>query len=467
MRFSIIFLITLFSSTTLFSQSIEQSFSNFINDKELENAQICFDIIDLSSSREIFEYQSNKSITTASTLKLITTASALEILGEQHVFETKLLLDGVVKNGILEGNIIIRGEGDPTLGSMKFMKHYGEFMFEWSQAISALGITKINGKIIGDCSYFEGSSLTGSTAVQDIGNYYGSGAHSLSAYENTYQLYFSSPNKADAEVTITNTIPPVLDIINIVNEVKSSTINKDRAFIYGIPESNLQVVKGTIPMNKKMYKIKGSIPDPALLLAHQLTEHLATQNIEVKEKAISYIDANKSEDYLPENIQTIHTLKSPPLKDIVTYINMRSINSFANNLIKNIGKKAKNKATYEAGIKAIQEHWANKGVDITGWYQEDGSGLSRANAVTAKQLTSVIALLNPELIPTLKLGLKDFAKSKGKIITKSGYMNRVRSFAGYITLSDGREAAFTIIANNYNCSASQMRKKMEVFLLSL
>lgn len=465
-----IVLVTIFACGNMFSfaQSIESQVKNFLKLKELKTAQVGFSMTDLSSGKNIYHYRGDKSMMTASTLKLITTASALEILGPDHIFETKLLLDGSVEDGVLIGNIIIRGEGDPSLASQHFLKHYDDVVSTWTRAIQEYGITEIKGKIIGDNSYFSGISLVGSTAVKDIGNYYGAGAHALSAYENTYSLYLKSPNKTDSDVTIVRTIPPnVLDLYTFVNEVQSSTINKDYAYIYGIPDSDLQIAKGTIPMNKSSFKIKGSIPNPAMLLAHQLTQNLLELEIPVSEKPSYYATNNIPAKYNPENLKNITTIISPPLSEIVAYTNLKSINTFANNLIKNIGKTNSKNGTYKNGIETIITYWQNKGINTEGWFQEDGSGLSRANAISANQLTEVISKTSLKNREILKIGLKDFAKSKRRIITKSGYMNRVRSFAGYMTLKDGREVAFSIIANNYNCSPSTMRKKIEALMLGM
>lgn len=450
------------------SQDIEANFKQFVSDKDLSVAQIGFSIVEITSGKEIFSSQENTSMQTASTMKVITTTSALEIFGPDHQFETKLLIRGEIKDGTLDGDIIIRGEGDPTLGSFEFQKHHGDIIAQWAVAIAELGIKKITGNIIGDNTYFEGISLVGSTAVSDIGNYYGAGAHALSAYENKYEITFSSPNKEYAPTKILRTIPfDVEELFDIKNEVLSSKINKDNAYIYGIPDSDLQVIKGTIPMNKKSFKIKGSIPDPAKLLAFQLKKHLNSLFIITDGDALSYRADENLTNYHPEKLNNIFTIHSPALSVIVNYINLHSVNSYANSLVKSIGKKISNKGSYSDGIKAIINYWANKGIDTKGWYQVDGSGLSRANAVTANHISQVLALLNPMYVETFKKGLKDFGKSNRAIVTKSGYMNRVRSFAGYMTLKDGRKVAFSIIANNYDCSASAMRKKMEVFLLKL
>ncbi len=463
-----ILLAILVSSISVFGQKIEKNFNTFIQDSELKNAQIGFSMVTLKTGKLLYSYQANKSLSTASTLKLITTSSALELLGADHTFQTKLLLRGTIIDGVLHGDIIIRGEGDPIFNSQEFLKHYGDVFSQWTSAIQTLGIKKIQGQIIGDDTYFEGPSLVGSTGVKDIGNYYGAGAHALSTYENMYSIYFSSPNQPDKEVEIRRITPPdVLKTITLKNEVKSSKENKDNAYIFGIPDSDIQIIRGTIPMNKKSFKIKGSIPDPAKLLAFQLKEALISLAIPVTGETISYLPITPQHDYSPNDLQVIHTFVSPPLSEIVKYTNYHSSNTIANNLIKNIGKQASNEGSYQAGISAIKEYWSNKGIDTAGWFQEDGSGLSRANAITSEQLTSVIASVSQANRTILQEGLKDFGKSNRRIITKSGYMNRVRSFAGYMTLKDGREVAFSLIANNYSCSASSMRRKIEAFLLGI
>jgi D-alanyl-D-alanine carboxypeptidase/D-alanyl-D-alanine-endopeptidase (penicillin-binding protein 4) len=137
------------------TNSIDLAINALVEDSSLKNASISFVVKDLDSNIIISEYNPNLSLPPASTMKLVTTAAALDILGSYLKFETKIMHDGYIDaNNVLQGNIYIKGGGDPTLGSKYFKEKYGLFMSSWVHEISKLGIDSIAGSVIGDASFF-------------------------------------------------------------------------------------------------------------------------------------------------------------------------------------------------------------------------------------------------------------------------------------------------------------------------
>ena len=133
-----------------------------------------------------------------------------------------------------------------------------------------------------------------------------------------------------------------------------------------------------------------------------------------------------------------------------------------------------------SGTQATTLFWKEKELDTDGFYVNDGSGLSRFNGVTAKQLVGILKYMNESknkdlFLRTLPIAgksgtMRNFAKgtvAHGKVRAKSGTMTRVKSYAGYVTTKNKRNIAFAIIANNYNCSSFQMKKKMEKIIIKL
>ena len=133
-----------------------------------------------------------------------------------------------------------------------------------------------------------------------------------------------------------------------------------------------------------------------------------------------------------------------------------------------------------SGTLATQNFWAANGLDSDGFYVNDGSGLSRFNGVSAKQLVGILQHMykskNKQLfINSLPVAgesgtLTNVGKgtaASGNIRAKSGYMTRVRSYAGYVTTKNKKNIAFALIVNNFNCSPSQMKSKMERIMIKL
>ncbi len=145
-----IILLLLFS-TFAFAKS---PLDDLVNNSLLQNANISLLVKDAATNTAVCEYRSKNSIVPASTMKLVTTATALELLGADFRFQTKLEMGGSVSaDGVLNGNLYIRGGGDPTLGSEKL----GDttFLTKWVDVIKSRGIRKINGKVIADAGLFD------------------------------------------------------------------------------------------------------------------------------------------------------------------------------------------------------------------------------------------------------------------------------------------------------------------------
>ena len=159
---------------------------------------------------------------------------------------------------------------------------------------------------------------------------------------------------------------------------------------------------------------------------------------------------------------------------------MYSINLFAEHLMNQIGVSKYRSGDTGSGTQATTLFWKEKELDTDGFYVNDGSGLSRFNGVTAKQLVGILKYMNESknkdlFLRTLPIAgksgtMRNFAKgtvAHGKVRAKSGTMTRVKSYAGYVTTKNKRNIAFAIIANNYNCSSFQMKKKMEKIIIKL
>jgi D-alanyl-D-alanine carboxypeptidase/D-alanyl-D-alanine-endopeptidase (penicillin-binding protein 4) len=234
-------------------------------------------------------------------------------------------------------------------------------------------------------------------------------------------------------------------------------------------------------VNKQNFRVKGSIPDPAYLAAFELDMELRSLGIRLanpsstirKMKNVGLTDGKQKR-------RTIMTTWSPKLIDIINLTNMHSINLYAEHLMNQIGVSRYRSGDTGSGTQATTLFWKGKKIDVDGFNVSDGSGLSRFNSITAKQLVGVLKYMNESKNKELFLKslpvagksgtMRSFGKgtaAHGKVSAKSGTMTRVKSYAGYVTTKNKRKIAFAIIANNYNCSSYQMKKKMEKIIIKL
>ncbi len=464
----------------IYLQEINKSIKKFVTNPVLKNASVSFEIVAINNDSVVSSYQSNQSLVPASTMKLITTATALEVFGHKHQFKTSLAYDGIIDStGLLIGNIYIIGSGDPTLGSKYFPGQ--DFLNECLNAINKIGIKKIDGGIIADASCYSDEFVPSNWTWGDIGNYYGAGVTGLSIYDNTVSLFFKSGKNIGDNTIITSTHPNIPNF-EVKNEVISKNINSDQAYIFGAPYSPFRIARGAIPLNVSEFNVKASIFDPALLIAHELNEVLKENNVQLKNppKSIRILkEENKSVEY---DGNTFHQHLSPPLKAIINNINLISNNHFAEHIHRALGFKLnKNElVTAYSSSQQIKNYWINKGLSCNGFYMSDGSGLSRNNAVSASFLVDILCYMkisSPrfsdffESLPVAgKTGtLKYLGKGtvlEGKLMAKSGSIQRVRSYAGYYKPNEKTLYAFAIIVNNYSCSGAELKKLLEKLLIT-
>ena len=438
-----------------------------------EPAQISFLLYDIQNNKKVLSLNDKKSMIPASTMKLVTTATALEKFGGNHRFETAIYIQGHIdkQSKILYGNLVIKGLGDPTLGSKYFYNYENRFAFidSITNILVRQNISKISGKIIVDASAFSDEAVAPSSNWEDMANYYACGAYAISVFDNLFTIHFSSPLEPEKPTKIIE-IEPYIPNLSTDNRVLSSNRTSDQAYIFGQAFNNNIIIRGTIPKAKADFKIKGAIPNPNLYFAYIVDSLL---NI----KKITTLNIFESNFEAQSNLKFIGKFSSPTLADIIYFTNKKSINQYADQLIANIAVENKKLGSIRNGTESITNFWKDKNMPNDGLYIADGSGLSRQNSISAEQLVFLLNYMRhstnyPVFANSLAVNgkngtMKSFGKRTipaGAIWAKTGTFRQVRSLSGYLKAKSGKEYAFALLINNYNTSSGQVRKDMEVFL---
>lgn len=451
---------------------INQFAETWKNDKDLKGAITSFCIYDVKTQSVIAEHNSQTFVVPASTLKVLTTATGLSVLGNNYRYATKIAYTGSfnIETGVLNGNIVVIGSGDPTLQSEVFYKK-DTLVNKWAKQIKDFGIKEIKGKIIGDASKWE-RVIPGNWIWSDISNYFGAAPCGLTYKDNKFKIIFKSTLSGE-KTSIVKTIPEnVFSKFKFNNKVIANG-SEDEAFVYGDPFGYEKEISGKIPPKKDEFEVESVYPDPALLCAEELYNALIKMNVRCNEN--SYESNYAKNDSLTKPT-IIYTHYSPSMEKIVNATNIMSNNLYAETILRTLG----NGSSYN-GCEAIKKHVVSKGISTNELYITDGSGLSRANNVTTNLQAQLLAKIYQE-----EAIYKDFYASlpiagkngsmrsigKGtyieeKMRAKTGYINRARGYCGYLTTSTGKEISFSVLFNNYNCSASQAKTKIEKFLIAL
>ncbi|MDP2335358.1 MAG: D-alanyl-D-alanine carboxypeptidase/D-alanyl-D-alanine-endopeptidase [Bacteroidota bacterium] len=453
--------------------SIQQKIAGWQTTPGLANASICIAVTDNLTDEELIRSEPQLSLVPASIMKVVTTATALEVFGPDFRFATTLSYSGIIRNDTLFGELQVIGGGDPTLGSMYFPEN-NQFLEEWIKAIQEKNIKVVTGNLVADASIYESQMIPGSWVWEDIGNYYGAGASGLSVYDNLYEIHLSSQIAANQPTKIIR-IKPEIPNLEILNEVLSSDLNGDQAYVFGSPLESKRIIRGTIPKNKTDFVVKASVPDPAALLANEFRMKLEVNGILLSGE--TRLEKPKS-GITPST--KLSVIQSPPLRDIIRVTNHESVNLFAEHFLKHLAFQKTGLGTTKDGCKFVVQFWKDKGLDLTGFFMNDGSGLSRFNAITASQMVSILKSMKTksayssdffQSLATVGNGTLTVFKNENFpnecLHAKSGSMTRVRCYAGYLTTISGRELSFTIMLNNFSCNQTEATQKIQELLVEL
>jgi len=444
--FTILFIITYtisFAQTP--AQKISKAFNNLLADPQAKYAITSICVLDANTGKQVFAKNENTGVATASTLKTITSATAFSLLGKDFHYQTTLGYSGKISaDGTLNGNLIIRGGGDPTLGSWRYEhSKEGYVLNQWVSAIKAAGIKKVNGMVIGDDRAWGTQTTPEGWTWQDIGNYFGAGSSALSWRENQFDIKL----KPGSSVSVTRTVP-AMPYLTIINELQPGAAGSgDNAYAFLPPLSGIAYLRGRWATDIKKTGISAALPDPAFDAAFRLQDTLGRAGISVTTPSTTTRQLAAAHLPVPELQEQLSTLTSPSLSEIVYWLNKKSVNLYAEHLLRTIAWKAGKDATAKNGAAVEINFWANKGLDKNALNIIDGSGLSPATRVTPAAMANILFQVQKEdWFPDFNMSLPDNNGMK----LKSGTINDVSAFAGYYTANNGSKYVIVININNYS-----------------
>lgn len=453
------------------AQSVK--FEEMLADSLMKNASVSFYVADADNGEVLYSHNPKVSLTPASNMKLVSSAAALELLGPNHVFKTQIGYTGElnINNGQLTGDIIIKGGGDPALGSKYFSNHYEDFAGHWIESVKNAGIKKVNGRIIADDSYFDFDPAAPRWLWEDLGASYGAGVFGLSIFDNTCSIKVRpAPDSINVEII---DITPGIAGYNLTNRLKTFG-SEAKWYLYAAPYSSSGWLSGTIPARNE-YIMKVSIPDPPLMAAQLLLQRMEKEKIKITgTPSTSRIENMTDIDRITYLAQT----NSPELRSITEILNKESINLYADTFTKELGKQFRNSGTMADGIKVIMQFLGSAGVDTCGFFIEDGSGLSARNTVNAEGIAKLLIYMRSkgQYFNDYLFSLPDAGQNgtlaqfftdtafKANLKAKSGSMTRVRCYSGYFTAQSGKNMVFSILVNNFQGASANVVRHIEEIL---
>ena len=461
----------------------QAAIDSIVTDPALENAVVSIYAI-AGNGRTIVDIDGGKMLVPASNMKLISTGAALHKLGPDHRFETAIGHDGVIENGVLKGNLYIVGGGDPTLGSKDSIAVSLEKVFgQWEEMVRTAGIRKIEGRIIGDGRAFEGMMEEPTWLWNDIGTYYGAGTTGLMFYENMQSFSVAAGEQVGAPVKISPSYPQAPWMEFRYNCTTGENGTGDQLYMYTSDLAPVAEIRGTYGLDRGKKRLDCSNKFPEYTCAHYFASHLSKKGIECKG---GVGDFRLDTQWKPQGeITILGKTYSPTLDRIIFETNHASNNLYAETLLRGLSKEMTGSATYESAYIALGQVMKELEVEMKGADIQDGSGLSRQNYVSAEFFCRFLegmmssphfeayanSLPSPGKPGTLSYNMKNYPESlKERILVKSGSMNGVRCYSGYVIPADGCKddcIIFSILVNNCTAPTWQLRPLLDKIMGAL
>ncbi len=384
----------------------------------------------------------------ASTQKLLTSAAALDRLGLAYKWETKFYADSAPVNGKINGNLYIRGFGDPALIT--------ERLYLIAADIRNRLFREVTGDVVVDSSWFDAEKLNAA----------------WESYEGSDRSYVAVTSALSVNFnTFTGAAVPGAkkgDPVNVYLEPVSRFVKIENRAVTGSPKSALTLVasrigtaakpviqvKGSVPSSMEIKRFYRQVPDPALYSGSLIREFLENEGVKFGGKVRT--------GTVPDSAKIVQTFTSPPLSEVIRYLNKYSNNFVAEMLLKTMGAAVKGPpGTTDKGLEVMKEFAADIGMDVSRLEILDGSGLSRKNRMTARELGRVLdwTFHNAEIFPeyaaslpvaqtdgTIRRRLRNPSVAQ-RIRGKTGLLDGVTTLAGYMFPLGGKPIGYVFFVN--------------------
>ncbi len=408
-------------------------------------------VISLETGETLFERNADRQLLPASTMKLFTSSVALERFGKDYRFVTEVLREGALgSDGVLRGNLVLRGAGDPSFSRRFTDGASGETPMETiAHLVAQAGIKRVTGDIIGDASAFEDRMVPEGWRTRYLGAHYAARVSALSINEN---LLTVRVKPAGSGVSIT--FEPAISGIAVVSKVR---LVAGRGARIGVKQTDAGLeVRGSVGAGGRGGEVQVVMEEPALITSAAFHAALEAHGVAVG----GAVRLAKAAAGAPR----VAALPSATLGELVTTMNGESNNHFAELLFRNAARSVGVVGSAEnANILLRRFLWEKARVQPTDVYAADGSGLSTADRVTPRAMVQLLDYASKapwhdvleQSLPvagrteTLRRRMK-YTPAMGNLHAKTGTTNDVASLGGYVTTRDGQVLAFSFIYNGNN-----------------
>lgn len=413
---------------------------------------------DANTGAMVYQHNPETRLIPASSLKLLTSATAFDVLGPDYRFSTEVLTTGVQDQHTLNGNLYLRGSGDPTMQA-------GDYQ-ALAAAVAAKGITRITGDLIVDDTFFDAVRLGSGWENDDEDQYFASQISALTVAPDARFNAGTILINVMPGVPVQVSMSPENDYVHLQSGIVNGASNDLTSIrMHG---SNQVLINGTVASPTSL---KLAIWEPTRLVAQIFGNALRQYGVEVQGRVI--IGAATASD-----AQLLARHEAMPLAEMNKPLLKWSNNSIAEALLKAVGAKASGVGSAEAGVNAVTAFLSRLNLQHDDRSQVDGSGLSRRDLISAQEFSDLLIALRKQVwfdawyagLPVagnsdLMQGGTLYRRMRGTVAennvhAKSGTMLGVSSLTGYVTNASKRPLVFSIVLNNFTAPVKAIEDEM-------
>jgi D-alanyl-D-alanine carboxypeptidase/D-alanyl-D-alanine-endopeptidase (penicillin-binding protein 4) len=380
----------------------------------------------------------------ASIMKMMTTGLALERFGPDHTFGTEVLRDRPVRDGTVDGNLYLRGGGDPSL-SLRFWQGDSP-MDALARQVAAAGVRRVRGAVVADESAFQTERIPHGWKSSYLMSAYAAPVSALSLNENLVWIVVrSEKGRAVVELDPATTALAVTSHVRVVSG-RGGRVSAHRS-------NGGIVVNGTIGASSAPRRYSLVVQEPPDFAAGALAASLSKAGVEVQ--------GGITRGTTPTSATQIAQVRSLPLAHLVSYMNRESINHFAELLYRNAARDNGGQSSAGRAQEALRDFLAQRaGSRPEDIRVADGSGLSEADSLTARTMVQLLSYAHRAPWGSVfhasmpVAGESELMRRRmrstpahGNLHAKTGTTNTVASLTGYVTALNGEVLAFAFIYN--------------------
>lgn len=471
---------------------------SLIGDQRFRNAFWGILIVDPARNDTLYAVNVDKLFLPASNMKVVTGAVALTQLGPDFRFRTTFAARGRVQHGVLSGDLVVFGRGDPTASN--HMLHDATIPLRAAaESLAAHGIRRVTGHVVSGGAAFPDATVGFGWDWDDLGEPYGAGVDALMLNEGFTSVTLRGGARPGSPAVVTTS--PVADYPAVHSRVTTANAGGGSpalppSAVYDAARGGL-VVDGIVAPGDTVTLLVAYRDQMAAYL-HGLAAALRAQGIGLRPQPVVVAEET---DLFPargvagvagrpgpsggsaapaDRVDTLFTMDSPPLRDVLPALMKPSQNQIAEVLLKTLALERTGVGSADSGRRVVESQLAAWGIPVDQYVVRDGSGLSRHDYLSPAALVHILTTIERDTafqtfyaalpIAGLDGTIADRMRgtpASGNVHAKTGFVDRARSLSGYVTTADGENLVFSMLCNNWTTPVHDVERVQDEIAIRL